>query len=69
NAGKSHAKKKGFKQKPGQLGEGTVSGDYVFCPLNEQKIDLKTGEVQEPDEGCVQSDTVEVIDGDLYLCL
>ncbi|OMG45172.1 nitrite reductase, partial [Paenibacillus macerans] len=51
------------------LSEGTVSGDYVYCPLHDQKIALKTGEVQQPDTGCVETYEVEVIDGDIYLCL
>lgn len=33
--------------KEGPLSEGTVSGEYVYCPLHDQKIDLNTGEVQE----------------------
>ena len=27
--------------KEGPLSEGTVSGDYVYCPLHDQKIALK----------------------------
>ncbi|AKS66352.1 nitrite reductase [Staphylococcus schleiferi] len=55
--------------KQGPLSEGTVSGDYVFCPLHDQKIDLNTGEVQAPDEGCVATYPVEIVDGDIYVCL
>ncbi|QLK86751.1 nitrite reductase small subunit NirD [Staphylococcus sp. 17KM0847] len=55
--------------KQGPLSEGTVSGHYVFCPLHDQKIDLNTGEVQAPDEGCVETYKVEVIDDEVYLCL
>ncbi|CAG7912372.1 nitrite reductase small subunit NirD [Mammaliicoccus sciuri] len=55
--------------KQGPLSEGTVSGDYVYCPLHDQKIDLSTGQVQEPDEGCVATYPVEVVDGDIYVCL
>lgn len=51
----------------GPLSEGTVSEHYVFCPLHDQKIDLNTGEVQEPDEGCVATYPVEVVDGDIYI--
>ena len=47
----------------------TVSGEYVFCPLHDQKIDLNTGIVQEPDEGCVDVYEVEVTDGNVYICL
>ena len=45
--------------KEGPLSEGTVSGDYVYCPLHGQQ----------PDTGCVETYEVEVIDGDIYLCL
>ncbi|MDM8327315.1 nitrite reductase small subunit NirD [Staphylococcus felis] len=55
--------------KEGPLSEGTVSGHYVFCPLHDQKIDLNSGEVQEPDEGCVATYAIEVKDGDIYVCL
>ena len=55
--------------KQGPLSEGTVSGEYVFCPLHDQKIDLNTGIVQEPDEGCVDVYEVEVTDGNVYICL
>ena len=37
--------------KGGTLGEGLVSGDYLFCPLYDWKISLKDGQVQAPDEG------------------
>ena len=55
--------------KEGPLSEGTVSGNYVYCPLHDQKIDLLSGKVQEPDSGCVQTYTVEVIDNEVYICL
>ncbi|MCG5131486.1 nitrite reductase small subunit NirD [Staphylococcus aureus] len=55
--------------KQGPLSEGTASGEYVFCPLHDQKIDLNTGIVQEPDEGCVDVYEVEVTDGNVYICL
>lgn len=55
--------------KKGPLSEGTVSGNYVYCPLHDQKIDLLSGKVQEPDSGCVQTYTVEVIDNEVYICL
>nr|WP_263314520.1 nitrite reductase small subunit NirD [Mammaliicoccus sp. Marseille-Q6498] len=55
--------------KQGPLSEGTVSGHYVYCPLHDRKIDLQTGQVQEPDDGCVSTYPVEVINGDIYVCL
>ncbi len=44
-----------------------MSGDYVFCPLHDQKIDLNSGLVQAPDEGCVEVFRTEVQDGDVYV--
>lgn len=44
-----------------------MSGEFVFCPLHDWKISLLTGEVQKPDDGCIQTYEVEVIDGDIYL--
>lgn len=55
--------------KQGPLAEGTVSGDAVYCPLHDQKIDLITGQVQAPDTGCVETYDVIVEDGDVYVCL
>lgn len=55
--------------KQGPLSEGTVSEHSVFCPLHDQQIVLETGLVQEPDTGCVETYEVEIIDGDVYLCL
>ena len=40
-----------------------MSGEFVFCPLHDWKISLLTGEVQKPDDGCIQTYEVEVIDG------
>ncbi|MFC4387212.1 nitrite reductase small subunit NirD [Gracilibacillus marinus] len=45
--------------KGGVLAEGMVSGEYVYCPLHDWKINMTDGMVQEPDNGCVQ--TFEVI--------
>ena len=55
--------------KEGPLSEGNDSGNYIYCPLHDQKIDLKTGDVQEPDTGCVETYPVEVVDGDIFICL
>lgn len=32
-----------------------VSGEHVFCPLHDWKINMKSGLVEAPDEGCVQT--------------
>lgn len=44
----------------GQLSEGMVCGTAVHCPLHDWKIDLRSGRVQEPDEGCVPTYPVEL---------
>ncbi len=41
--------------KGGPLAEGTVSGDIVYCPLHNWRIDLKRGQAREPDVGCVRT--------------
>lgn len=45
--------------KGGVLSEGLVSGMYVYCPVYDWKISLENGMVQAPDEGQVQTFTVE----------
>ncbi len=69
NEGKIFAVNNVCPHKQGPLSEGTVSGDFVYCPLHDQKIDLITGNVQEPDTGCVETYPVEIIDGDIFICL
>ncbi|WP_436862632.1 nitrite reductase small subunit NirD [Staphylococcus caeli] len=69
SAGQVHAVHNICPHKQGPLSEGTVSGHYVYCPLHDQKVDLTTGIVQEPDTGCVDVFPVEIVDGDIYLCL
>ncbi len=39
----------------GVLSEGMVSGEHVFCPLHDWKINVSDGLVQAPDKGCVQT--------------
>ncbi|MEO3944696.1 nitrite reductase small subunit NirD [Gorillibacterium sp. CAU 1737] len=51
----------------GPLAEGTVSGEYVYCPLYDWKISLLTGKVQEPDEGQVPTFEVEIEQDDVYV--
>ncbi|MFC4075904.1 nitrite reductase small subunit NirD [Salinithrix halophila] len=53
----------------GPLSEGMVSGDFVFCPLHEYKVDLCDGQVQEPDAGCVRTYPVEVEGDEVKICL
>ncbi|MBB6285051.1 MULTISPECIES: nitrite reductase small subunit NirD [Geobacillus] len=53
--------------KGGDLSQGIVSGEFVFCPLHDWKICLKDGQAQAPDEGCVKTYRVTVEDGHLYV--
>lgn len=53
----------------GVLVEGLISGQHVFCPMHDWKIDITTGKVQEPDHGCVKTFEVEVEGDDVYLLL
>ncbi|MGX7244490.1 nitrite reductase small subunit NirD [Enterococcus quebecensis] len=53
--------------KQGPLAEGTVSSEYVFCPLHDYKINLNDGQVQEPDEGCVRTYETIVEDDLVYV--
>lgn len=53
----------------GPLSEGTVSGEFVYCPLHNTKIDLTDGCAPEDDYACNESYEVEVLDGDVYIWL
>ncbi|MDG5786193.1 nitrite reductase small subunit NirD [Evansella sp. AB-P1] len=55
--------------KQGPLSQGIVSGEFVFCPLHDWKIDVSSGEVQKPDDGCVKTYPVEVVDNIVYLII
>ena len=49
--------------KGGPLAEGIVSGYYLYDPLYDWKIDLRSGEVQAPDHGKVETYSV-TLDGE-----
>lgn len=53
--------------KGGVLSEGIVSGNRVFCPMHDWKVDICSGKVEEAGGGCVQTFQVEVENGDVYL--
>lgn len=46
--------------KGGKLSEGMVCGEIVHCPLHDWRIDLRDGQVQEPDEGCITTFETEI---------
>jgi len=53
--------------KAGPLSQGIVHGAQVTCPLHNWVIDLASGEVVGPDEGCVNRIAVTVDDGRIFL--
>lgn len=53
--------------KAGPLAEGIISGEFVFCPLHDWKINLNDGQVQAPDRGCAITYTVELVGDNVYL--
>jgi len=55
--------------KGGTLADGLISGSYLYCPVYDWKISLKTGEVQVPDEGKVRTFDVQVEGDQLYIVL
>lgn len=67
--GKCFALENRSPHKNGVLAEGIVSGEYVFCPLYDRKIDLTTGSVQQPDTGHVQTFGILVEHGIVYVSL
>ncbi|WP_173917406.1 nitrite reductase small subunit NirD [Halobacillus sp. Marseille-Q1614] len=55
--------------KGGVLAEGMVSGDSVFCPMHDWKINVTDGQVQGHDSGCVKTFKVEVENEKVYVLL
>lgn len=57
--------------KGGVLSEGMVCGHAVHCPLHDWKIDLRSGKVQEPDEGCITTFETEIdqSNGSIYVTI
>ncbi|WP_051506796.1 nitrite reductase small subunit NirD [Saccharibacillus sacchari] len=53
--------------KGGPLAEAIVSEHYIYDPLYDWKIDLKSGLVQDPDRGQVRTFRVEVADEQVIL--
>lgn len=55
--------------KQGSLSQGMMHGTTVTCPLHSWKLNLASGEVLEPDQGCINTYPVNVIEGQVYLQL
>lgn len=51
----------------GPLSQGIVHGTSVTCPLHNWKIDLASGEVLGPDEGCVNTYATKIEGGRVFL--
>jgi nitrite reductase (NADH) small subunit len=67
--GRIYALENRCPHKGGDLSQGIVSGEFVFCPLHDWKICLKDGKVQAPDRGCVKTYPVTVENDKLYVQL
>ncbi|MGG4144585.1 nitrite reductase small subunit NirD [Paenibacillus algorifonticola] len=57
--------------KGGLLSEGMVCGTVVHCPLHDWKVDLQSGLVKDPDDGCVTTFATEIDpeNGAIYVTL
>jgi nitrite reductase (NADH) small subunit len=53
--------------KGGPLSQGLVFGARVACPLHNWTFDLSSGQVQSPDQGCVQTFSVKVENEEIFL--
>ncbi|MFT5533152.1 MAG: nitrite reductase (NADH) small subunit [Burkholderiaceae bacterium] len=53
--------------KGGPLSQGIVFGEKVACPLHNWNIELATGCALAPDEGCTQTFSVRIDNGDVAL--
>ncbi|GAE95110.1 nitrite reductase [Gracilibacillus boraciitolerans JCM 21714] len=51
----------------GVLSEGMISGEHVFCPLHDWKINVNDGLVQAPDKGCVQTYKTRIEGNQVYV--
>ncbi|MBR2565315.1 MAG: nitrite reductase small subunit NirD [Paenibacillus sp.] len=69
--GTLHAVENRCPHKGGKLSEGMVCGTAVHCPLHDWKIDLRSGRVHEPDDGCLNTYQTEVDgdSGDIYITI
>ncbi|MDY7576146.1 nitrite reductase small subunit NirD [Actimicrobium sp. CCI2.3] len=55
--------------KGGPLSQGIVFGEKVACPMHNWNIELATGCALAPDEGCTQTFSVRIDNGDVALDL
>jgi nitrite reductase (NADH) small subunit len=69
SSGKVKAIENRCPHKGGVLAEGLLCGEHVFCPMHDWKISVVDGQVQEPDQGCVQTFEVEIKEDLVYVVL
>ncbi len=67
--GKIRAIENRCPHKGGVLAEGIISGEHVFCPMHDWKINVSDGNVQAPDTGCVKTFEVEVDRDEVFIIL
>lgn len=69
--GSVHALENRCPHKGGRLSEGMICGSTIHCPLHDWKVDLSTGQVQEPDTGCVTAYPTEIDSesGEVYIVI
>lgn len=67
--GKIYAIENKCPHKNGPLSQGMVSGEHVFCPLHDRKVNVMDGQVQKPDTGCVKTYEVELNGDEIHLYL
>ena len=53
--------------KQGPLSQGIVHGHTVTCPLHNWRIELGTGQVQAPDEGCTNHYPTKLENGIVWI--
>ena len=53
--------------KGGPLSQGIVFGTSVACPLHNWTIGMEDGCAKEPDQGCAQKFSVNLVDGQVHL--
>ncbi|OLN23927.1 nitrite reductase [Domibacillus antri] len=53
--------------KGGVLAQGIVSGEHVFCPMHDWRINTTDGKAAAPDHGCVKTYDVKIEGDDVYI--
>jgi nitrite reductase (NADH) small subunit len=51
------------------LSQGVILGETVACPLHQTNVELESGNAVAPDKGCVQTFSVKVEKGVVYVDL